>query len=68
MKPSHFLCVVSDVESTDQATGETTTKARFTEICAVWPSRSGKGYNCTIPAGVTITGRIFISEASAGQQ
>ena len=53
-KPTHFLNIV---------TGDGDT-ARFTTIAALWPTRSG-GYSGEIPAGVTITGRVVITEAKA---
>lgn len=53
-KPTHFLNIV---------TGDGD-NARFTSIAALWPTRSG-GYSGDIPAGVSITGRIVITEAKA---
>jgi len=57
-KPTHHLLSVS-------GEGE---KAQFTRIVALWPTREGGGYTGEIPAGITITGRIFIRAAETDSQ
>lgn len=67
MKPTHFLCVVNEIETTNPDTGETATKSRFTEIAALWPTKSGGSYYGNIPEGVSIGGcRVVITEAKNG--
>jgi len=53
-KPSHYLNVVTGEE----------TNAQFTRIAPLWATSKG-GYSGTIPAGVSISGRIVITAAKA---
>jgi len=49
-RPTHDLTVITgDGDLAD-----------FTRVAALWQTKDGKGYTGTIPAGVTITGRIGI--------
>lgn len=54
-KPTHYLNVV---------TGDGD-NAEFTRICALWTTKSGNGFTGTIPAGVSITGRLVIQPAKS---
>lgn len=56
MKPTHFLNLV---------TGEGRS-AVFTRVAALWPTQSG-GFSGEIPAGLTVSGRLVITEAKAQQ-
>jgi hypothetical protein len=50
-KPSHIAYVVSDPQEPDG-------KAQWHQVAAVWPHRTGNGFDLVIPPGVTLSGRI----------
>lgn len=55
-KPTHTAhVVVAPKEGSDR-------KAQWHEVGAVWPHKSGKGFDLIIPAGLSVTGRIVITE------
>ena len=55
-KPSHIAYIVTDPkEGTDK-------KAVWREVGAVWPHKSGKGFDLVIPDGISVTGRIVCTE------
>ncbi len=54
-KPTHTAFIVTDPkEGSDK-------KAQWHEIGAVWPHKSGEGFDLIIPAGISVTGRIVIT-------
>jgi hypothetical protein len=55
-KPTHTAYIVAEPkEGSDR-------KATWREIGVLWPHKSGKGFDLTIPPGVTVTGRIVCIE------
>ncbi len=55
-KPSHTAYVVTDPKAgTDR-------KAQWHEVGTVWPHKKGGGFDLVIPAGLSVTGRIVITE------
>ncbi|MBS0448496.1 MAG: hypothetical protein JSR59_21450 [Proteobacteria bacterium] len=51
-KPTHRAYIV---ESTPEGSER---KSRWTEVGAVWPHRSGHGFDLVLPAGLAVSGRI----------
>jgi hypothetical protein len=37
-------------------------KAAWHEVGAVWPHKSGKGFDLVIPEGISLSGRVVITE------
>jgi hypothetical protein len=55
-KPTHTAYVViKPREGSDR-------KATWHEVGAVWPHKSGNGFDLVIPEGVSLSGRIVITE------
>lgn len=55
-KPSHIAYVVADAkEGTDR-------KAMWREIGAVWPHKTGSGFDLVIYDQISVSGRIVITE------
>jgi hypothetical protein len=55
-KPTHTAFVVIDPrEGSDR-------KAQWIEVGAVWPHKSGKGFDLVIPDGISLSGRIVCRE------
>jgi len=55
-KPTHTAFVVIDPkEGSDR-------KATWHEVAALWPHKSGKGFDLVIPEGISLSGRIVILE------
>jgi hypothetical protein len=55
-KPTHTAYVVIDPrEGSDR-------KAQWIEVGAVWPHKSGKGFDLVIPDGISLSGRIVCRE------
>jgi len=54
-KPSHIAYVVTDPKDEDG-------KAQWHQVGAIWPHKSGKGFDLVIPPGVTLSGRIVCTE------
>ena len=55
-KPSHIAYVVTDPDEGSER------KAQWFPVGAIWPHRSGKGFDLVIPPGVTLSGRIVCTE------
>jgi hypothetical protein len=51
-KPTYRAYVVEDAPEGSER------KARWIEVGAVWPHKSGKGFDLVIPAGLSVAGRI----------
>lgn len=54
-KPTHIAYVVTEGKSEED-------KGTWHPIGAVWPHKSGKGFDLVIPPGVMISGRIVCTE------
>mgnify|MGYP005821141999 CR=1 FL=1 len=55
-KPTHTAYVVIEPkEGSDR-------KANWIEVGAIWPHKSGKGFDLVIPAGLSLQGRIVCRE------
>jgi hypothetical protein len=55
-KPTHTAYVVKDAkEGTDQ-------KAKWREVGAVWPHKSGKGFDLVLFDQLSVSGRIVCTE------
>jgi hypothetical protein len=55
-KPTHRAhVVVEPKEGSDR-------KATWIEVGAVWPHKSGKGFDLVIPPGISVSGRIVCTE------
>ena len=50
-KPTHTASIVIDAKDSEG-------KARWHEVGAVWPHKSGDGFDVVIPPGLSVTGRI----------
>ena len=50
-KPSHIAYVVTDPREPEG-------KAQWHQVGAIWPHKSGTGFDLVIPPGVTLSGRI----------
>lgn len=58
-KPTHTAYIVAEPkEGSDR-------KATWHEIGAVWPHKSGEGFDIVIPAGISVTGRIVCTKRKA---
>jgi len=55
-KPSHYANVVVNAPEGSER------EATWHRIAAVWPHTKGNGFDLVIPPGVTISGRIVITE------
>jgi len=51
-KPTHIAYVVSDPKEGSDS------KAQWHQVAAVWPHKTGNGFDLVIPPGVTLSGRI----------
>lgn len=61
-KPTHTAFVVIDPkEGSDR-------KATWHEVAALWPYKSGKGFDLVIPEGISLSGRIVILERKEKDQ
>ena len=55
-KPTHIAYVVTEPrEGSDR-------KAQWHPVGAVWPHKSGKGFDLVIPIGLSVSGRIVCTE------
>ncbi len=54
-KPTHTAYVVTEPKEADR-------KPQWHEIGAVWPHKSGNGFDLVIPAGISVAGRIVCRE------
>lgn len=54
-RPTHTAYIVNDPKEGSEK------KAQWHEIGAVWPHKSGEGFDLIIPPGVMISGRIVIT-------
>jgi hypothetical protein len=55
-RPTHTAYVViSPKEGSDR-------KATWHEVGALWPHKSGKGFDLVIPEGICLSGRIVVRE------
>ena len=50
-KPSHTAYVVADPREVDG-------KSQWHPVAAIWPHKTGTGFDLVIPPGVTLSGRI----------
>ena len=61
MKPTHTAyIVVEPKEGSDR-------KAQWHKIGAIWPHKSGKGFDLVIPTGLSVSGRIVCTEPKDDQ-
>lgn len=55
-RPTHSAYVVTPPREGSER------KATWTEVGAAWPHKSGKGFDLVIPEGISLSGRIVITE------
>ena len=55
-KPTHTAYVVVDPKEGSER------KPQWIEIGAVWPHKSGQGFDLVIPPGISVSGRIVCRE------
>jgi hypothetical protein len=55
-RPTHSAHVVTPPREGSER------KATWTEVGTVWPHKSGKGFDLVIPEGISLSGRIVITE------
>jgi hypothetical protein len=59
MKPTHLAYVVTEAQG-DR-------KAQWHQVGAVWPHRNGNGFDLMIPPGISVAGRMVITERKEDQ-
>lgn len=60
-KPTHTAyLVIEPKEGSDR-------KAQWHEVGAIWPHKSGKGFDLVVPTGLSVTGRIVCTERKEQQ-
>ncbi len=60
-KPTHTAYIVTEPkEGTDR-------KAIWHEVGAVWPHKTGEGFDIVIPPGLSVTGRLVCTKRKASE-